>query len=190
MPKRFRMIGSIDPTVQPAMMMKSTVMPTVSAKRNVWSGYIITRPIAMPAIMMPSTMPHAELAEQDAPPVARLDLAEREAADDQRRRLRARVAARRDEERHVEQRALHGLHDGVVVAKRGLREELLDEEDDEPAGALLDEREEARLEVGHVERLDGADLLDVLGLLLDEDVDDVVDRDDAEQLAVVGDDRA
>ena len=46
-----------------------------------------------------------------------------------------------------------------------------------------------RLEVRDVERLDGADLLHVLGLLLDEDVDDVVDRDDAEELAVLGHDR-
>ena len=95
-----------------------------------------------------------------------LDLADRQAADDERRRLRARVAARRDEQRHVEQRALDGLHDRVVVAERRLREELLDEEDDEPPGALLDEREEARLEVRHVERLDAADLLHVFGLLL------------------------
>ena len=74
--------------------------------------------------------------------------------------------ARRDQERHVEERPLHRLHDRVVVAERRLREELLDEEDDEPPGALADEREEARLEVGDVERLDGAEPLDVLRLLL------------------------
>ena len=34
-------------------------MPTVSAKRNVWSGYISTRPIAMTAIMQPEHDAHA-----------------------------------------------------------------------------------------------------------------------------------
>ena len=38
---------------------------------------------------------------------------------------------------------------------------------------------EAHLEVGRVERLDAAELLDVLGGLLLDDVDDVVDGDDA-----------
>ena len=57
----------------------------------------------------------------------------------------------------------------------------------QPARFLMN-AEEARLEVGDVERLDGADLLHVLGLLLREDVDDVVDRDDAEEAALVVDD--
>src|SRR5580704_8735258 len=56
-PRRFMSTGSIDPMVQPDAMMQSTVMPTVSANRNVWSGYIITRPIAMTAMMMPSKTP-------------------------------------------------------------------------------------------------------------------------------------
>ena len=101
--------------------------------------------------------------------------------DDERRGLRPRVAAGRDEERDVVARPLDGLEDGVVVAQRRLREELLDEEDDEPHAALPDELEEAGPEVGQIEWLDAADLLQVLGLLLRQDVDDVVDGDDAEQ---------
>ncbi len=54
----------------------------------------------------------------------------------------------------------------------------------QPPGALPDHRSEADLHVRLVERLHAAELLDVLGLLLLDDVDDVVDRHDAQQSAV------
>src|SRR6185436_6755114 len=126
---------------------------------------------------------HRDLADEDPEKIAKADLPDRHAADDQRGRLRSRVAPRADEERHVVARALDRLEDAVVVAERGLREKLADEEDDEPHTALLDELGEARLEVRHVERLDARELLDVLRLLLGEDVDDVVDGDDPEDHA-------
>ena len=54
--------------------------------------------------------PGENLAPHHPPPVAEPDFAERQRADDERRRLRARVAAAGDDQRH-EQRQDDGLRD-------------------------------------------------------------------------------
>src|ERR1044071_2895352 len=77
-PSRRKMNGSIDPASVPHI----TTPPRLRATAN-----------AKPA------QPGQELAPDDAPPVAQADLAQRHRADDQRRRLRTRVAAARDDER-------------------------------------------------------------------------------------------
>ena len=69
-PKRFRMSGSIEPTVQPGDDDAEHRDADGEREEDVWSGYMSTRPIAMTARMQPSTRPIAELADEDAPPVA------------------------------------------------------------------------------------------------------------------------
>ena len=58
-------------------------------------------------------------------------------------------------------------------------EHLADEQHREPADALAHHVDQRDLEVGGVEGFGTADLLDVLGRLFLDDVDDVVDGDDA-----------
>ena len=74
-----------------------------------------------------------DLAAQDRPPVAELDLAQGQGPDDQGRGLRARVAPAGDDQRD-EQRQDDGLRDLLLeVAHRRRREHLAEEEDDQPA---------------------------------------------------------
>ena len=64
------------------------------------------------------------------------------------------------------------------------REQLTDEQHREPPCALRNHFRQRRL---HVRKLDGfhtAELLNVFGLLFLDDVDDVVNRDDAQHAAV------
>ena len=73
-----------------------------------------------------------------------VDLAERQRADDQRRRLRAGVAAARDDQRH-EQRQHDRLRDlRLEEAHRRRGQHFAEEQRRQPAGALLDHPREAR----------------------------------------------
>ena len=91
------------------------------------------------------------------------ELLQGQGADDQRRGLRARVAAAADDERHEEGED-HGARDLVfVVAHGGGGEHLAEEERGQPAPALLHHRPERDLRVGRVQRFEAAHLLDVLG---------------------------
>ena len=137
----------------------------------------------------PEDEAHAQLAPEDLGRVARAELLEREAANDERRRLAARVAARGDDEGHEDLDGLEGAPRRLVVLEHARREDLAHEDRDEPPGALLHERPELGLEVALLRGRDGAHLLDVLALLLLEDGHDVVDGDDAEHLARRIDDR-
>ena len=140
--------------------------------------------------MSPSASAGRELAPDDAPPVAQPDLAERHRADDQRRRLRARVAAARDDERDEERE--HDRARDLVLEVRPSRVAVsispTNSADSQPArfGASSPK---PTLEVGRVEGLHAAELLDVLGGLFLHDVDDVVDGDDALHAALGVDDR-
>ena len=61
----------------------------------------------------------------------------RQRADHERRRLRSRVAAARDDQRH-EQREHHGARDLLLEeSHRGRRQHLAEEQHHQPAGALL-----------------------------------------------------
>ena len=61
--------------------------------------------------------------------------------------------------------------------------------DAEPARPLADQRQEVDLEVGLDERLQAAELLNVLRAFGDYGIDHVINRDDAEHMSVLGDDR-
>ncbi len=122
-----------------------------------------------------------ELAPDDPPPVAQRDLTERQRTDDQRRRLRSRVAAARDDERH-EQREHDGPLDlGLERTHRRGRQHLAEEERRQPSGPLLNHPAERDDHVRFVEGLRTADALDVLGRLRFRDVQHVVDGDDADE---------
>lgn len=121
----------------------------------------------------------ADLALHDLPPVAEADFADGHGADDQGRGLGAGVAAAADDERDEE-----GEDDGAgdlffEVAHGAGGEHFADEEDAKPAATLLHHAPEAGLEVGGVERGHAADLLNVLAGFFGDDVDDVIDGDDA-----------
>ncbi|CDX23114.1 hypothetical protein MPLSOD_100131 [Mesorhizobium sp. SOD10] len=131
--------------------------------------------------------PGRQLAQRHPPPVAQTDLAQRQRADDERRRLRAGIAAGAHDQRD-EQRQHDRLFQLAFVALHGVgRQHLAEEQRAEPAGALLDHGEEAHLHIGLVQRLHAAEAMHVLGRLLDHRVDDVVDGDDTEDPAVVDD---
>jgi hypothetical protein len=103
--------------------------------------------------------------------------------------LPAGVPARGDDERD-EQREDHRAIDlSLEATQRARRQHLADEERHEPAGALLQHAEDADLHVRLLERLHAGELVDVLRLLGDDRIDDVVDGDDAEHVALVVDDR-
>ena len=89
------------------------------------------------------------------------DLAERQRADDERRRLRPRVAAAGDDQRH-EQRQHDRLRDlRLEGAHRRGGQHLAQEQRRQPAGALLNHPPKRDVHVGLVERLGAADALDV-----------------------------
>ncbi|CDX57455.1 hypothetical protein MPL3365_270058 [Mesorhizobium plurifarium] len=131
--------------------------------------------------------PGRQLAQRHPPPVAQPDLAQRQRADNERRRLRAGIAAGAHDQRDEQ-----GQHDRLfqlaLVALHGVgRQHLAEEQRAEPAGALLDHGEKTHLHIGLVQRLHAAEAMHVLGRLLDHRVDDVVDGDDAEDPAVIDD---
>ena len=90
-------------------------------------------------------------------------LAQRERADDERRRLRSGVAAARDDERDEQREHDRALDLGLEGAHRRRGEHLAEEQRREPAGALLDHPAERDDHVGLVEGFRAADPLDVLG---------------------------
>ena len=125
-----------------------------------------------------------DFAAHHAPPVAQAHLAECHRADHQRRRLRAGVAARRDDQRDEEGED-DGARDLVLEeAHRRGRQHLAQEEDDEPAGPLPDHAGEGDLHVRLVEGLRAADLLYVFGRLGLGHFEHVVNRHDADEHAV------
>src|SRR5207237_7199185 len=110
---------------------------------------------------------------------AQPELPERERAHDERGRLRARVPAAADDERH-EERQDDGAGDLALEAAHGRRRQhLADEERREPARPLAYHAPEAGLQIGGVQGLHAAELLDVLGRLLLDAVADVVYGADA-----------
>ncbi len=62
---------------------------------------------------------------------------------------------------------------------RRSRQHLADKERGQPACALADHAQQGNLEIGLVERLDAAKFLDIFGRFLLNDIDDVVQVDDA-----------
>ena len=108
-------------------------------------------------------------------------------ADDDRERLRRGVAPHAGDDRHEDgerrhdaDRALEELDDGGGDERRG----EIDDEPRQPLAQRLDRRREDAV----VARETG-EPVDVLGRLVLDDVDDVVDGDDADQLVLLVDDR-
>jgi len=100
-------------------------------------------------------------------------------ADYERRRLRSGVSAGADDERN-EEREHHRLGELVLkVPHRRRCQHLAQKERRQPGRAFSDHREESDLGVGLVQRFHAAEALYVFGVLLDQRVDDVVDRDDS-----------
>src|SRR5262249_42534106 len=131
-----------------------------------------------------------ELAPDDAPPVAQLELAEREGAYYQCGGLRAGVAAAADDEGNEEGEDDAGGSAPLREEAHGpRREHLAQEQPRQPPAALPQHLSEADAQVRRVEGFHAAQLLDVLGRLLLHDVDDVVDGDDALHPALGVDDR-
>ena len=75
------------------------------------------------------------------------------------------------------------------MSHRRRRQHLAEEERGEPGRPFADHRKKSDLGVGHVERFHTAEALHVLGVFLDQRVDDVIDGDDALDHAIVIDDR-
>src|SRR5690606_25031442 len=84
--------------------------------------------------------------------------------------------------------SLDGRDEVLEPADGGSGQHAAEEEDDEPGCALADEIEETDAEVGLVECLEAAVLVDVLGGFFLDDVDDVVDGDDTLHPPLVVDD--
>ena len=123
-----------------------------------------------------------ELAADDAPPVPQVHLAECHRPDHQRRRLGARIAAARNDERN-EQRQDHGLRDFFLEkCHRRRREHFAEEQRGQPAGTLSDHPPERDRQIRRVERFHAAELQDVFCRLGFDDVHHVVKRDPAEEL--------
>ena len=120
-----------------------------------------------------------QLSPDDAEPVAQPYLAQRHRADDERRRLRARVAAAGNDQGHEEREHQRFVDLFLEEAHRGGREHLAEEERRQPARALLDHAADGDREVGLSERLAAAHLLDVLGRFFRENLHHVVGGDDS-----------
>ena len=133
--------------------------------------------------------PGQHFAAENAEPVAQAQFSERQRSDDQRRGLRAGVAAAADDERH-EQREHDGARDlRLEEAHRRCGEHLAQKQRGEPAGALGDHRAHADLQIRRVERGLAAQFLDVFGRFLLRDVEHVIDSDDAEHVSLAVGDR-
>ena len=131
----------------------------------------------------PQRYPGGDLPTRHPPPVPEPHLPQRQRADDDRRGLRPRVAARGDDQRK-EEREDHCLGDLLLEgAHRRGGQHLPQKQRREPASALLHHRAEAHVEVGRVEGLHTAESLDFLGGLLLRHVEDVVDGDHPHQHA-------
>src|SRR5690606_12647253 len=98
------------------------------------------------------------------------------------------VTSAGNDERHEDGQALDGRHEVLESSDGGGGEHAAEKQDDEPGCALADEVGKADAEVGCVERLEAAVLVDVLGGFFLDDVDDVVDGDDTLHPPLVVDD--
>ena len=136
---------------------------------------------------------HAQFLPQHLPEVFRLDLAQREAADRQRRGLRAAIAAgvhqHRDagDQRHADAR-------GVLQHRFKVRDDLAgkqrrNHQNHQPRQAVFRQRQHAGLQIRVVRRQHGRHLFEVLGVFLFDDVHDIVDRDDADHAVFMIDHR-
>src|SRR5690606_33175582 len=103
----------------------------------------------------------AELAPEDATPMPQADLLQGERADEEGRRLRAAVAAARDDERDEDREDDRLREVRLVADHRRRRQHLPEEQDDEPARALADQLPKRRREIGLVERFRATDFVDV-----------------------------
>ena len=122
-----------------------------------------------------------QLAAQDAGPVVVLKLTQGQRADDQRRRLRARVTAAADDERD-KQRQHHRARDlGFKVAHGRRGKHLADEQHQQPARALFDHVHKRTVHIRRFQGLHTAELLDVLGRFFLGNVEHVVDGDNPQQ---------
>ena len=132
---------------------------------------------------------HAEFSPKDAEPVAELDFTDGHTADDQRAGLRAAVAAR------VHQHGDEGgenrrLVDQILAAADdGAGERRGNHQDEKPDDSVAGEAEDAGLQIFVFGRLQGGHLFEVFGVLRFDDVDDIVDGDDADDALFVVDDR-
>ena len=130
----------------------------------------------------------AHLLPEELEDVLQFHLAEGEAADGQRRGLRAAVAARAHQhgdaggEHHAEGR---GLERVLVVGDDHAGEDGGDHQKQQPRHAVFGQRQNAGLEVFVLRGEHGGHFFKVLGVLLFDDVDDIVDGDDADHALLV-----
>ena len=121
-------------------------------------------------------------AQGHLPPVAQAQFAQRQAADQQRGRLRTGVATRAHDQRNEQGQHHRARQFVLVVLHRAGGQHLADEQHAQPAGALAQHLEEADLHVRLVQRLHAAELVRVFGGLFDQRIEDVIDGDDAEHV--------
>ena len=127
--------------------------------------------------------PRRQLSHSDAPPIADADLLEGERSDHQRRALRSRVSSRADDQRQKKGQYSCPVDGALKIAECRRREHFPNEKRAEPSRALPNHAPETDLHVWLIQRLHAAQLLHVFGLLFLNDVDHVVDGDDAHQMA-------
>lgn len=192
---RFRANGSIDPDSEPKVTMPTSVAPIVNCDQRPMGAVVVEAEIlperdAADADHAKDRAKHqagGQLAQCHPPPVAEADFAQRQRPDDERGRLRAGIAAGAHDQWNEQ-----GQHDrlfqlALVALHRVGGQHLADKQRAQPAGALLDHRQKTHLHIGLVESFHAAETMHVLGRFRDHRVDDVVDGDDAEELAVVHD---
>ena len=133
-------------------------------------------------------MPTSRFLEQRLARVAPGQLAERDAADDDRQRLRRGVAAHAGDDRHEHGERGHRVDRALEQRRRPRRRGTPSPRLTASHGSRLRSdsrgRREHALVAGHA-----GQAVDVLGRLVLDDVDDVVHRDDADQLVLLVDDR-
>ena len=135
----------------------------------------------------PLPMPTSDFLQQRLARVAPGQLAQRDAADDHRQRLRRGVAAHAGHDRHEDRERPATLDRALEQAddRRGQkRGRQVDAEPRQPLAQRLPRRREHALVAGHA-----GQPIDVFGRLVLDDVDDVIDGDDADQLVLLVDDR-
>ena len=126
----------------------------------------------------PENQSCAELSPDDAPPIPNSDLSERHGPDDQRCGLGTGIATAADDEWHEEGEDDRPGDLLLVKPHRRRGEHLPEKQRGQPAPPLPNHSPEPDSHIRRVERLHAADFLNVLGRLLADNVDDVVDGHD------------
>ncbi len=126
-----------------------------------------------------------ELAAEELTPVAGMDFAGGDGADDERGGLGAGIATAVDEERKEEDESDHG-GDGVFEhGHAGAGDDAGGHEAQQPADALAHQQAERGMAQADVQGLDGGEFVEVFGGDFFGDVEDVVHGDDAEHDVVL-----